>query len=379
LDAQVEGIAINDFITGQRRCHVAVIDITQRIKTEKNLAGIKERLELALEASATGTWELDLQTMQFNFDEFIYRICDIPFNNFGPNYQSFINYIHEADREMADQHFRTAVNTNMEVDIVCKFNNLYNEVSYINIRGHIAKEPDAKRFIGIMTDITEKRRLEEEASAFEFEQHKKITTATLYAEENERKRVSEALHDSVGQLLYGIKIQLGQLKKHPETSESLDQVNKLLSLAIQETRNISFELAPSILTDFGLPATIEELVRRLSSSQLMLQAKVTGFARRCDPLLELGIFRIVQELINNCMKHSGASLINVEIKRNKSIEILVNDNGKGFDVKRQEKTPTGSGLSSIKNRLGLYEGTLHIKSEAGKGTQVIIKMHPTDN
>jgi signal transduction histidine kinase len=190
---------------------------------------------------------------------------------------------------------------------------------------------------------------------------------------NERRRISDALHDSVSQLLYGIKMKLsaldlGHTKAHVDISKLIDQ-------AIQETRNISFELAPSILLDFGLPATIEELVKRLSLPNMKIQAKIIGFATREDMLLETGIFRIIQELINNCMKHSHASLIRLTVKKGKHIEIQVQDNGVGFDYREQEKSTSGSGLRSIKNRIGLYNGELIVDSVPGTGTVVKIVLN----
>jgi signal transduction histidine kinase len=225
-----------------------------------------------------------------------------------------------------------------------------------------------------MIDITDKKRIEEETVVLKNNQQRLIALATLNAEESERRRISDALHDSVSQLLYGIKMKLGALdlghtKAHIDISTLIDQ-------AIQETRNISFELAPSILLDFGLPATIDELVKRLSVPIMKIQAKVIGFATREDLLLETSIFRMIQELINNCMKHSHASLVRVSVKKGKHIiEIQVQDNGVGFDYHQQETSASGSGLRSIKNRISLYNGELIVDSVPGKGTVVKIVLN----
>jgi signal transduction histidine kinase len=178
------------------------------------------------------------------------------------------------------------------------------------------------------------------------------------------------LHDSVGQLLYGIKMQLDQLYSAKQTSADTHQLYELLNSAVKETRDIAFELAPSILTDFGLPTTITELAHRFSTPQLQIRTQITGFTERLDLFLETCIFRIIQELINNCMKHSGARIIDLCVTQKDFIEIVIHDNGQGFDVKQQEARPTGSGFSSIKNRIGLYNGTLNVKSEPGKGTTI---------
>ncbi|SDE96064.1 PAS domain S-box-containing protein [Mucilaginibacter pineti] len=373
--AQIEGIFTSEQSPALRQYYIAVIDITERIQAEKNLAEVKERLELSLEASSAGTWELELETMRFYLDEFNYNICAVPGGKFDGKYQTFINLIHPEDREMADEHFRTSINQEKEIDVVCRMVNTEGKICYAGIRGHVIALPgQQKRLVGIMMDITEKRRFEDETIRLKQNQQKNIALATLNAGENERKRISDSLHDSVSQLLYGVKIKLGLLNSDKDNIKAVLEISELLDLAIRETRNISFELAPSILTDFGLPATVEELVKRLSAKNMEIRAKISGFNERLDPLMEISIFRIIQELINNCMKHSGATLVKLTIKKNKNIDIEVKDNGKGFNVAEQEQLPGGSGLSSIKNRMNLYNGQMKIISEPGNGTTVNISL-----
>lgn len=378
--AQVEGIAINASFDLKLQYYIAVIDITERKEAEQVLAETKDRLELSLMASSSGVWELDISNMHMYLDEANHRLCNVEHGNFDGKYFSFLKLVHPDDQVMVDQHFRTAVNTYSEIDVVCRFLEYDNKTCYAAIRGHQVTKPDLSKCItGIMTDVTEKKVREEEAALLKQKHQQSITTATLYAEENERKRISETLHDSVSQLLYGIKIQLNQLNTPQTPLDAYQRVNELLNIAIQETRNISFELAPSVLADFGLPVTITELAKRLSSSQLVIKAKIKGFTNRLNLLLETCIFRIIQELINNCMKHAEASLITLELIKNDTIDIMVRDNGRGFDVKTLEAAPHGAGISSIKNRLSLYNGSFHIISAPGQGTTITIKLKNPDN
>jgi PAS domain S-box-containing protein len=373
--AQVEGIAINVSQSLKTQYYVAIIDITERIEAEQLLAETKDRLELSLKASSSGVWELNTSNMQMYLDKANHHLCNIEESNFDGNYFSFIKLVHHDDRAKVDQHFRTAVNNHTEIDLVCRFPFKDNKVCYAAIRGHQVIKPDQSKCItGIMTDVTEKKLREEEGELLKQKHQQNITTATLYAEENERKRISETLHDSVSQLLYGIKIQLNQLNTPHTPPEPYARINELLNIAIQETRNISFELAPSVLADFGLQVTITDLAKRLSSAQLLIKPKFKGFTGRFDILLETCIFRIIQELINNCMKHSGASLINVDLLKNDDITIIVRDNGHGFNTKTLDTKPGGAGISSIKNRLSLYNGSINIQSALGQGTTITIKL-----
>ncbi|TWR26986.1 PAS domain S-box protein [Mucilaginibacter achroorhodeus] len=367
---QVEGIAISPADAMPLQCDIAMIDVTERVNADKNLIKTKERLELALEASASGTWELEPNTMTFHLDDTNFQIFAIENKEFDDKYQTFINMVHPDDRTRVDQHFRKSLNQQSEIDVVCRFLNYAGSECFASIRGHIIHEenqPD--RFIGIMMDITEKRRIEQESAQLKHDQQTAIALATLAAEENERKRISDALHDGVSQLLYGIRIRLSALQTEDNLPE-VNGVNALLDAVIDETRNLSFQLAPAILTDFGLGATLEELCTRLSTEHMTITGKLSGFARRFSLDIEICIFRIIQELVNNAMKHSGASRIAIDVHKNKLIEINVTDNGRGFPRTAPQQVPTGAGLTSIRNRVNLYNGTLKIESNAGSGTSV---------
>ncbi len=368
--AQLEGFGIKKTL----QSYIAVIDVTEAIDFRQKLARSNDQLEMAMKASHAGTWELHTATMSFYLDKYNYDLCNIREDEFDGTYSSFIGLIHPNDRFMVDQHFRTAVNSNTEIHVECRFIHFDDSICYANIRGHQIEKPDGtKSIVGIIMDITDKKRIEAKAAQLQHDRQKAISIAMLNAEESERKRISEALHDSVSQLLYGIKIHLNQLDDSNQ-AHGIKQVHQLLDTAIQETRNISFELMPAILPDFGLAAALDELIRRLSAPNFKIKYQISGFSKHSDPLLETCIFRTVQELINNCMKHSGANLVNIKVKKDKKIVIEVIDNGRGFDTMQLEKKPKGTGLSSIRNRIGLYNGHLQIKSAPGNGTAVKIEL-----
>ncbi|WP_121810301.1 PAS domain-containing sensor histidine kinase [Mucilaginibacter kameinonensis] len=372
---QMEGILVAAVRSLSIQCDIAVIDITERVEAEKVLAKTKERLELALEASSSGTWELELDTMKFYLDEFNYQTCAIPGGRFDGRYQTFIGLIHPDDRLDVDHQFRVALNNQQSIDLVCRFDNQSGNTRFASIRGHVIIEPGhPNRFVGIMMDITAKKDLEQEAIRIKQEQQRNIALATIHAEENERSRISEALHDGVSQLLYGIRIKLGTVLDSGSPVEEMRDVYKLLDMAVLETRNISFELAPAILNDFGLRATVEEMARRLTTPKMLIKTRLTRLNERMALPVESNIFRILQELVNNAMKHSEANLITIEVKKNKRVELSVSDNGKGFKIVKPEDIASGSGLSSIRNRLSLYNGSIDIDSKPGIGTLIKVTL-----
>ncbi|HEY4198339.1 MAG TPA: ATP-binding protein [Mucilaginibacter sp.] len=369
FNARLEGI----YVPGTDQCFLAVLDISEIIEIRGKLAESNERLQLAIEASRAGTWELDPQTMLFKLDSQGYGLCRINEATFGGNYHSFLSYVHPNDRTVVDDQFRAAFNHSKKLELVCRLGVGDDEPCYAALRGHMLPRGDGREMlVGIIMDYTEKKRLEAEAEQSQKQHQKEINAAVLLAEENERKRMSEVLHDSVAQLLYGVKLQFSQLQRGE--AGALQQVNELLDTAIRETRNLSFELSPAILVDLGLKDTIEELASRLSMPNFQVSTEIKGFKKRLGLTLETYIFRIVQELINNCMKHARASIVQINIAKNEGVTIEVIDNGIGFNPSQLNQKSAGAGFSSIRNRISVYNGSLHIDSKPGKGTRVIVQL-----
>ncbi|EHQ27919.1 PAS domain-containing protein [Mucilaginibacter paludis] len=370
--AQLEGISTPKNPGENIRFYIALFDITERTNAALKLSNANERLNIALSSSAAGTWEINLKTGEIFLDNFSRDIFGFQDEQFDGRSETFLSAIYPDDRKMVEEKLQEALSLEKELDIEYRVICQAYKICYVAARGHVGynEQTETRNFVGILIDISQKKQLEHEADELRLSQQKNIMAATLQAQENERKRISETLHDSVSQLLYGIKLNLQN--QHPE-NDQLKKVNQLIELSIQETRNIAFELAPSVLTDFGLAITIEEMCKRLSTATLSIKATLAGLMQRLDPAMEISIFRIVQELVNNSIKHAQATVINITLlKKNNHIAIEVIDDGKGFIYIETHRTYTGSGLSSIKNRLSVYNGTLDIDTMPGKGTKVLI-------
>lgn len=224
-------------------------------------------------------------------------------------------------------------------------------------------------WIGTAIDIQFYKEAEETNIQLRLSQHREILKTNLQTQETERKNISEALHNGLGQILYATKLNLDQLNpKGIKEKELLEKVNRYLEESIKVTRNISFELTPSVLKDFGLKAGIKEMVARFSSPNLKIAVSIKGFDQRVEDFVELSIYRILQEILNNIIKHSKATIASIELNLvSNIISLIVKDNGIGFD-KNELKSKKGLGLISIKNRLELLNGKLGIDSKEGKGT-----------
>ena len=368
--AQLYGICIGT--ANIHNCYITISDISEKMRAELELQKVTLRLNAALNASLTGIWEIRLPSGEIYLDDFSKSIFGIQYQGFDGKYSSLMNLVDEADREAVDSALRTTLVRDKDFNVEFSIHTPAGENKYIHARGQlIDDEGETRHLAGTVTDITERRSMELETLQLKEHQQQEIRKASLQAEENARRSISESLHDSVGQILYALKINLEHLKDN--SNPYYKQASELLNQAIHEVRNLSFELAPSILRDFGIVATIEEMARRLSTDGLTIKVKSAPVGH-LDMAAMVNIYRIVQELVNNCIKHAGASAINIELYRKKSaIHIQVSDNGKGFPGGKHFAKPTGTGLSSIRNRINVYNGSMDIESDGNKGT--IISIH----
>lgn len=369
---QLQGTIIQEADSSQVAFHLSALDITDKKIAEKKEKEIKERLQMALAASYAGTWKVNFKEGAIFIDDFVCGILAIGAGEFDGKYSTLLSFIHPADRAQFDLVYRSLSNKPSELHYDCRVITKNNELKYIEIRGHTVKIPNLEDdFIGILTDITKSKVLELEAIQLKANQQKQILRTVIETQEHERQRISTALHDSVGQLLYATSLKL----QHSQTitDKSFQEATRFLDLAIRETRNISFELAPSILTDFGLVVAVPEMAKRLISPNLVIKTEISGFDKRLSLTAETFIFRIIQELLNNVIKHSGASETTVVLKRkNTIVNLIIKDNGVGFS--QSKKLTNGTGLSSIKNRIALYAGLFKIRSRKNKGTTITIQL-----
>ncbi|WP_375434337.1 PAS domain S-box protein [uncultured Hymenobacter sp.] len=246
----------------------------------------------------------------------------------------------------------------------------YYDVYFVPLRGELQDEING--VLVVVRDMTERNRLIEETTRLRLSQQQEVLSAILTTEEAERKRIAEALHNGVGQLLYATKL---HLHNRSGPGRPRDEVHSLLDEAIRMTRTISFELTPGIVEDFGLKFALEELLRRIPSQSLPLHLHLVGLEQPLPKLMEVAVYRIVQELLNNIIKHAQAQEAFVHVVReDDKLAISVEDNGQGFEPDPDYSPRHGIGLPGLRNRVGLLGGCLTINSRPGQGTIVSIEL-----
>lgn len=222
----------------------------------------------------------------------------------------------------------------------------------------------------------QKRMLKEQMKRqiLEYQYQQKMLQAELESQELERRRLAEDLHDSIGGMLSTIRVGLTTVARGLPDPQSIAETKQMLDDTITSVRRISRDLMPSTLEKFGLTHALTELCERFqATSRIQIDATLPEEDLNFGKHRELMIFRIVQELLNNAIKHAQATRINVLLLHENSIVVKVEDDGIGFDPAAfQKKTGKGLGLFNIENRVRLLGATLEYVRGRQRGSEVII-------
>jgi signal transduction histidine kinase len=207
-------------------------------------------------------------------------------------------------------------------------------------------------------------------------QKQMASEAVIAAEEHERKRIAGELHDGIGQMFSVVKMNLSGISDRTDISGEdktlLDKTIKLVDESCREVRSISHQMMPNVLNETGFNAAINEFVDKIDSHSLEVTLDVTGFERKIPGNVEAVVYRIVQECVNNVIKHAQASHLDIQIhNEGDHISATIEDNGKGFDISLLQSSG-GIGVKGMMARVEFLGGKMEYDSAPGKGTVVAI-------
>lgn len=231
----------------------------------------------------------------------------------------------------------------------------------------------------LITDITSQRRLEEEVEEEKIKKQKEITHAVFAAQENERSAIGRELHDNINQILGATKLYIDMAKKdNPNRNSYLATSSEYTLIAIEEIRKLSKTLITPLINENGLVNSVKDIAEDI---MLVLPINIIITTDDFDESalgnkFKLDIFRIVQEQINNTLKHAQAEKILIAFKENDGqLLVSVIDDGIGFDTTKKK---SGVGFTNIRSRAELYNGIMQLASEVGKGTQLCLTFNTKD-
>lgn len=242
----------------------------------------------------------------------------------------------------------------------------------IIIAPNMTEEKEILGYAGLIIDVTE--------ASNSLQEKMKFAEALIRSSEDEQRRISREIHDSLGQMLFALQIDLSSIKAklskdEPENGVLFENAERILTKSMQEASNMCHRLHPRLLDDFGLQEALADLVANIEKSgrlEIEFDAQIKTKIRNKN--VETAIYRVVQEALANVLKHSRATQANLKVRSNQDgITLLIKDNGAGFNLAEiQAKKKRGFGLLNMKERVEMIGGSLKIKTARGQGVSIDI-------
>jgi PAS domain S-box-containing protein len=228
-------------------------------------------------------------------------------------------------------------------------------------------------YLAVKEDITEKKGAT-----------KLIFDKIIETEEKERLRYSNELHDGLGPIISTIKLYFQLLAENTESEQKdtiISKASNCIEEAIQTIKEISHNLSPNVLNNFGVVAGLQNFINRLKETAIFSIDFNCNISRRFERNIEITIYRIVTELINNTIKYAGASVVKIDFnfsKKTSMLTLVYTDNGCGFDITEKMQNQKGLGLSNIFQRVATINGKINFLTKPGEGTKVLIEVEVLD-
>lgn len=355
--------------------------IIENRKAEEKVRLSNDRFALAAKATNQAIWDWDVKDSKIFLGEGFARTFEYDPQESTLPFNTWAQRIHTGDREKVITSLKSFVERK-DVELwTCEYRFKKGGGSYSIVvnRGHLTFDSNHEpvRMIGSIEDITEKKSVERELIKEGIDKQKTLAQAIVDAQESERAKIGKELHDNVNQVLSTAKLFLEVAKTSTKDRVSLiGKSAEQIHHAINEIRHISQSLIPPSISDIGLSESIKDLVQNIAVTKTLHvdYNNIGDIENNITENQKVMIFRIIQEQVNNVLKHAEASRISIQLKvDNKEIELSISDNGKGFDPEKI-KTKKGVGLSNIASRVDLFNGKVDIITAPGKGCQLLVKI-----
>lgn len=358
------------FNTTKRLIAGQAIDITEEINMREELKKSNERFSYVVNAISDCIWDWDLETGKICRSESLMTLTGYSPEDIKDSLDWWEEKIHPQDRKAAMDKIKNFIRRGHSYcDAEYRFRSADNKYRYFTDKGYIVyKDGKPVRAIGVVHDITEQKKLEAKLLRQKIQKQKEITQAVIAAQDHVSNELGKELHDNVSQILSTAKIMLDsfQQKECEDKEDCLKKSEEYILLAINEIRKISKSLNTSRIKE-ELLGPVDEIVSNL---RLSLPVSVNldfdlVLEKHLSAEQKLMIYRIIQEQTNNIIKYAQASKIVIAVKKkNNSLHLVVQDDGKGFDLKEAK---SGIGLTNIRNRVEAFNGSLNIITSSGKG------------
>jgi two-component system sensor histidine kinase UhpB len=368
-----------------------VQDITARKQAQESLRKSRERFDLAVRGSNDGIWDWNLLTSEVYYSPRVRDLLGYSSDEFPDVIDSIDTHLHPDDHQRTWAAIRTHLDTRQSYDIEHRLRTKDGRYRWFRCRGQAVWDETGQpvRMAGSLTDVHQRKMDEEalrQAQADALLARQEFTQRLISAQEQERKRLAGELHDSLGQNLSLIKNRIQLALTGAELPASavnhIEAASKLMADCLNEVRNLAHHLRPLPIERVGLTDSLGALAQEVAESAAI---RVENRLENVDDLFvgeqATMLYRILQEALNNLVKHSRATAASVTLERDlHCVRFKIQDNGKGFDkglVIGPHRIRTGIGLTSIDERVRMLGGSLDISTGPGQGTvlQLEIPLH----
>ena len=356
------------------------IDITERRHSEEIILHNQKLLQQAERIACLGSWEVNLKTGVSMWSDEMYRIFGWNTDNAVPFQGPQLSTLHPDDSEYVVNSIKDTIEGKGDFDIEHRVVRPDGSTRIIHSQGQLIKNNlgEPEKLIGVVHDITNVKQAEEklrqqEAKLTEerVEHQRQIARATINTQEKERSEIGKELHDNVNQILASAKLFLSSpFLEGDEREKFTNKAAEHIHMAIEEIRKLSKSLVSPSAADLGIIETINDMIADIRWAQkIEIDFTYTGIDESIlDNGLKLTIYRIVQEQMNNILKHAQATQVTITLKEHRNKIILtIYDNGKGFDPHTRRR---GIGLNNIINRADVFNGKVDIQTAPGQGCMV---------
>ena len=373
----------NDPVTGEEIIDGILIDISQAKKTSAALQKTYEDvvanetlLKSAEQLAHFGSWSCDLKTGALKWSDEIYRIYGYEPGSIIPTFDFFLTHVFPDDLAYIKQKMSDLFNDPSSQKLYFRIIDSSGNIRCIHSEYQIECDANGKaiKATGFNMDVTEKIQLEEKLVEEKIKKRQEITNAVITAQEQERKRLGEELHDNINQILATARLYVESAiaDASPRKDLLLDSKNYIVS-AMNEIRDLSRSLLPPSLGVISLTEALKDLLQTINKANQLIcitDCEELDESLISDPL-KLTIFRIVQEQMNNVITHANAKNVIVQLTgKANQLRLSIHDDGIGFDPSEKRK---GVGLQNIGSRSELFGGNVVINSAPGVGCEVVVE------
>lgn len=369
--AEISSMVFKD-ANGRLKTSKIIRDITGQVEARKNLENSEKKFRQIIETTEEGIWMID----EKNKTTFVNKkMCEIlEYTEEEMLGKTNLDFKDEEEKKRALQQIerrKKGIKETHESTFITKSGRKI--CTLVSTNAVLDDDGNYKGALAMITDITQRKQLEEDILRQKVQQQKEITKAALLVQEKERNNLGAELHDNINQILTAVKLQLKHFIEHPDLPVSLVETShRHLATAIEEIRGLSQNLVTHRFQDYSFSNVLDSFLTALPLRDA-LELNLSNLSEEKVPdAIKLTLFRIVQEHVNNIAKHAKATRVAIALCTDEAfVHLNIHDNGVGFEVKAKR---SGVGLTNIYNRVESYSGRIDIVSRPGNGCRLSISI-----